>query len=216
MYIGNKMVPPVVIAFAALLLVGGGWAVQSWRAPDDAAALATGKIRAHPLPLELAEPPAVATVEDGDDGVAPIVTVLLDDAGDPAQHLVWSTVDSVLDAVHPVFASRPVERYEFQLAYATDDTDRIRYRRVAVPGDLAERHLDDRDWRSLRDAVENRDDAVFWNALEAGTGPSVADRQDAPIVAAVASCDTGPLADRPATTAASTGDTAETAAGDAS
>ena len=202
------MVSPVVFTLAALLLVGGGWAARSWRDSDDAA-LATSRIRDHTLPLELAEPPAVANVADDEDGIAPVVTVLLDDVGDPAQHLVWSTVDSVLDAVHPVFSSRPVDRYEFHVAYATDDHCSIQYRRVVVPSDIAARHLDDRDWRRLRDAVGSHDDAVFWDPFDAGSGRSAADRHDAPIVAAVATCDAGSFADCPATPADTPDDSTE-------
>ncbi|RBI62260.1 hypothetical protein DMJ13_10295 [halophilic archaeon] len=185
----------VVLALSTAVLLVGGWAVRSWRIPGDDATVATERIGSHTLPLELAEPPAVAVVRGTDDGLVPVMTVLLDVEGDPARRLVWSTVDSVLDAIHPVFADRRVARYQFQFAYAESGRRRVRYRRVGVPPFLAERHLDDRDWRRLRSAVENADDATFWTTLDVGGGRSVADRHDVPVVAAAAECEVGVFAD---------------------
>ncbi|WP_433632427.1 hypothetical protein [Halomicrococcus sp. NG-SE-24] len=185
----------VVLALSTAVLLVGGWAVRSWRVPGDDATVATERIGGHTLPLELAEPPVVAVVRETDDGHVPVVTVLLDVEGDPPRRLVWSTIDSVLDAIHPVFADRRVARYEFQVAYAAPGRRRIRYRRVSVPPSLAERHLDDRDWRRLRSAVSNADDATFWTALDVGGGRSAADRHDAPVVAAAAECEVGVFAD---------------------
>jgi hypothetical protein len=189
------MPPFAVLALSTVALLVGGWAVRSWRAPSDDAAVATERIGSHTLPLELVEPPAVAAVRETDDGVVPVVTALLDVEGDPARRLVWSTVDSVLDAVHPVFANRRVARYEFQVAYAASGRRRVRYRRVAVPPSVAERHRNDRDWRRLRSAVVNADEATFWTTLDVGGGRSVADRHGEPVVAAAAQCEVGVFAD---------------------
>lgn len=122
-----------------------------------------------PLPEALADVPEVHEVnkvnthDDGGDVLVPVVPVLFEDPGEPDRDVVWDTVESVLQPIHPVFGDHDaahVRHYDVQFAYADADEEEVIYRRVTVHPPLVEQLLTDPgyDLVDLREDVADGDD----------------------------------------------------------